>query len=762
MKPWGHCVSAVGIALAMCAGTAWGQTPAGTAFTYQGSLTDGGTPANGPYDFEFQLFADAAATQKIGDTVWAPDNLEVTNGLFTADIDFGAGAFTGEARWLLVGVRRGDEGGGFTQLYPPQELTPAPYALFALDGPGGGGDAWLLGGNTGTDPLTDFLGTTDNVAFEIRVNDQRALRAEPDTSIALSPNLIGGWSGNWVEAGVRGGTISGGGTADNGTGTPFPNIVLDHWGTIGGGVGNQAGDVNGDPNSDRGATVAGGWFNVASGMLSSIGGGSDHEATGRGTFIGGGSNNRATGDFSTVGGGKWNLTMAGATVAGGLGNLAEGLYSTVPGGKDNSAGGRFSFAAGNNASVRTAQEVGGGDQHGDEGTFVWSDFLTSDAATHHFFSQAPGEFAVRCRGGARFITAVDEDYQSPTYGDPTDGVWITADGEVGIGTNGPQARLHVGGTAGVDGIMFPDGTLQTSAADASHDHDDRYYSKAYVDALEARIAALESLLAQPEICDDAFDNDFDGFFDCDDSDCDGHAACGGAETICDDSLDNDADGPVDCADSDCDGMAGVGGTCTSGSEPICDDWFDNDADGQVDCADPDCDGIAVFGTTCTFGAETICDDGFDNDGDGQIDCDDGDCYVGGGETDCTDYIDNDCDGLTDCEEASCDAVQRECSRANAYGTCYGVETCEYPDGYMNCSALTPEPETGVARCADGVDNECDGFTDCQDVDCDGTNVGPGTCSYGVEIVCDDSFDDDGDGQTDCADPDCAGDPACGG
>ena len=38
-----------------------------------------------------------------------------------------------------------------------------------------------------------------------------------------------------------------------------------------------------------------------------------------------------------------------------------------------------------------------------------------------------------------------------------------SDGNVGIGTTQPGAKLHVAGTAGVDGIMFPDGTLQTTA-----------------------------------------------------------------------------------------------------------------------------------------------------------------------------------------------------------------------------------------------------------------------------------------------------------
>jgi hypothetical protein len=50
---------------------------------------------------------------------------------------------------------------------------------------------------------------------------------------------------------------------------------------------------------------------------------------------------------------------------------------------------------------------------------------------------------------------------SGTTAAPTNGLIV--EGNVGIRTNAPTAALHIGGTAGVDGIRFPDGTLQTSA-----------------------------------------------------------------------------------------------------------------------------------------------------------------------------------------------------------------------------------------------------------------------------------------------------------
>ena len=73
---------------------------------------------------------------------------------------------------------------------------------------GGTGGLWSLNGNGGTTPGTNFLGTNDNKALELKVNKQRAFRLEPS---ATSPNVIGGFSGNAVSAGFNGGTIAGGG-----------------------------------------------------------------------------------------------------------------------------------------------------------------------------------------------------------------------------------------------------------------------------------------------------------------------------------------------------------------------------------------------------------------------------------------------------------------------------------------------------------------------------------------------------------------------
>ena len=68
----------------------------GTVFTYQGKLMDGGSAANGFYDFMFELHDDASADSQVGGTV-VKDEVGVYGGYFTVGLDFG-GVFDGDKR----------------------------------------------------------------------------------------------------------------------------------------------------------------------------------------------------------------------------------------------------------------------------------------------------------------------------------------------------------------------------------------------------------------------------------------------------------------------------------------------------------------------------------------------------------------------------------------------------------------------------------------------------------------------------------------
>ena len=219
-------------------------------------------------------------------------------------------------------------------------------------------DGWSLTGNAGTDPTTHFLGTTDNVALEIRVNNQRALRIEPasDTAGDFSPNLIGGYQGNSVTSDQIGSTIGGGGRI------AAANLVTASFATIGGGENNTA--------SGRAATVGGGNGKIASGDLATVAGGS---------------NNRAGEKFATVGGG--------------IANEASGAHAVVPGGLGNTAAGDYSFAAGRRAKIDAAYDGA---------------FLFADSQDFDFPSADANEFAVRATGGVRFILGIDNN-GAPTW-----------------------------------------------------------------------------------------------------------------------------------------------------------------------------------------------------------------------------------------------------------------------------------------------------------------------------------------------------------
>ena len=319
----------------------------------------------------------------------------------------------------------------------PQGATGAagPMGAQGPQGPQGtpgSADAWGRMGNAGTG-IGNFIGTTDDRAFDVRVFGARALRLEPNGTDA--PNVIGGSLHNAVAVAAMGGTIAGGG------GNTFEtrNRVEDSYGTIGGGVKNRVGDLSdgsvtndtfatvggGNNNSAIGvsttvaggtenaalydfATVGGGRSNTAGSPFAVVGGGTGNTAIGFHSTVGGGNSNRASGISATVGGGQNNETSAhqgtisggsgnvassdNATIGGGSSNIASGDGATVPGGVSNIAAGDYSFAAGARAKI----------SENADGSFAFADASNADMNIG-----LANSFSARVVNGARFFTTVD-------------------------------------------------------------------------------------------------------------------------------------------------------------------------------------------------------------------------------------------------------------------------------------------------------------------------------------------------------------------
>jgi hypothetical protein len=106
----------------------------GTAFTYQGKLTDAGNPANGTYDLQFKLFDSptVGTGAQQGSTITNP-TVQVTAGIFTVTLDFSASVFTGPLRHLEIGVRPAGNSNPYTVLSPRQTITSSPYAIQTIN-----------------------------------------------------------------------------------------------------------------------------------------------------------------------------------------------------------------------------------------------------------------------------------------------------------------------------------------------------------------------------------------------------------------------------------------------------------------------------------------------------------------------------------------------------------------------------------------------------------------------------------------------------
>ncbi len=418
--------------------------PLDSTIVYQGRLTDAGSPANGTYDLRFTLYDAVNGGNPVGGLSTSDDLSVANGLFnATLDFGFtpfdgmalwlelavrpgnSAGAYVAltprqpmtTAPYALYAVTAaraysstnvtangvnnaalqdatitgGKIAGGqvvksFNGLHDAVSLLAGDNITLTPNGQGitiaapGVDDDWHLLGNLGTTPGVNFLGTTDNQPLELRVNNSRVLRLQPDTSPQNAPSILGGSPVNLLAPGIVGATIAGGGSADYEGNGPFPNTVGLSYGTVGGGVGNDTAGVGatiggGYNNTSVGffATVGGGGVNLANGDHTFVGGGLFNQATNTGSTVAGGRNNRATGIYSSVGGGT-NVQALGdySSVAGGRSNVSGGNYAAIGGGNGNTSSGIYSTTAGGrfNRSTSFVTTVGGGDNNEASYTFA--------------------------------------------------------------------------------------------------------------------------------------------------------------------------------------------------------------------------------------------------------------------------------------------------------------------------------------------------------------------------------------------------------
>ncbi len=101
-----------------------------STFTYQGRLSDNGSPADGMYEFQVRLLDGSGTQVGLRQLMMA----DVVEGGFMLNLDYGPSVFDGSPRFLEIGVRSIMDGGTFTILTPNTLVTSTPVAQFALSG----------------------------------------------------------------------------------------------------------------------------------------------------------------------------------------------------------------------------------------------------------------------------------------------------------------------------------------------------------------------------------------------------------------------------------------------------------------------------------------------------------------------------------------------------------------------------------------------------------------------------------------------------
>jgi hypothetical protein len=322
----------------------------GTAFTYQGQLKKGGSAFNGACSFEFKLFDAETGGAQRGSTV-AVNNVNVANGLFTAQLDFGD-EFQGEARWLGMAVKCASDA-GFQQFDKRMPLAASPYALSLRPGAvivNTNGDA--LTGRSVNGSGVDGFSTNWFGVYGESVNNEGVYGTSVAGSgvVGLSTNRIGVYGESKNFEGVRGVSYN-----------------IDHAAI----VGVHEGGGWGMYGLSKGNGVVGESTNGAVGVFGRSSGGTAGTGVWGESTTGAGVVGKNTGNWVGVYGesntntGVWGVSASGAGVAGkstsGNGVWAESASPTNSAlYAKNTGGGRAAFFDGT-ARTRIFEIIGGAD-----------------------------------------------------------------------------------------------------------------------------------------------------------------------------------------------------------------------------------------------------------------------------------------------------------------------------------------------------------------------------------------------------------------
>jgi len=746
----------------------------GTAFTYQGRLLDGGGVADDLYDFRFELY-DAPTTGTQLGRIIDVEGLDVIDGYFTVELDFGEGVFDGGGRWLEISVRPGQSNDpeDYTTLSPRQRIMPTPYALHAFSHQaekiisgsyaveqlsiGALSDQIVATINFGhtfaSPPVVLITGTNGegSVTFlvphvaDVSTTDFTILLSNPSSEVCSRA-----YSFNWVAIG------------DSGTTTMVTWYK----------------DSDGDGYSD-GTTQSGegyppvGYY-LASELLATSG---DCDDTDPSTYPG----------ATEVLDGKDN--DCDGLIDEDLGVDADGDGYPVPEDCDDTdpavhPGAEEVLDGKDNDCDGLIDEDLGVDADGD-GYPVPEDCDDTDPAVHP--------------GAEEVLDGKDNDCD----GLIDEGLGIDADGDgyaIPEDCDDTDPSIHPGAVEVCDGKDNDcDGRIDENASDCItyyRDFDGDGYGSPNVRCLCSPSDLYTATHGGD--CDDTDSAVHPGATEiCDgkDNDCDGTVDEEGASGCTTYYRDNDADGYGQSGDSKClcspSGMYGVtiGGDCDDGDSTVypgatevC-DGKDNDCDGTVDeegasgCTtyyiDKDNDGYGWMGDS----GKCLCSPSGMYTATNNNDCDDMDCNVNpGAEEVCGDGIDNDCDGIVD--EGCCPDAD-----ADGYDTCDPGEPGDMDGRPADCDDGDPTVYPGAPEVCDGKDNDCDGevdeegasgcttyyidmdndsygwmgdsgkclcspsgmYTATNNWDCDDTDS---TIYPGAEEICDDGIDQDCDGE-DC-------------